>query len=131
MLLNDGTTTIELDDDLRWIDEFGFSPITQDIERTIGGAQVIQEGVLIKGRPITLSGGVGIWMPKSVIKSLHTMASQPNLTATLTMPDNTTFKVMFRRGEGSPISAEPVRRQTIETDDTMYENITLKLMEIA
>lgn len=132
MILNDGITTIELNDDLRWIDEFGFSPITQNIERTISGAQVIQEGVLIKGRPITLSGGVGVWMPKSVLNQLYDMAMQPNVTATLTMADGRVFKVTFNRnGTESPIRGEPVHRQTIESDATMYENITLKLMEIA
>lgn len=132
MILNDGTTTIELNDDLRWIDEFGFSPITQNIERTISGAQVIQEGFLIKGRPITLSGGVGVWMPKSVLNQLYDMAMQPNVTATLTMADGRVFKVTFNRnGTESPIRGEPVHRQTIESDATMYENITLKLMEIA
>lgn len=132
MLLSDGVTNIELNDDLRWIDEFGFSPVTQNIDRTISGAQVIQEGVLIKGRPITLSGGVGVWMPKSVMNQLYDMAMQPNVTATLTMADARVFKVTFsRNGTESPINGEPVHRQTIESDDTMYENITLKLMEIA
>lgn len=131
MLLNDGTTTITIDDDLEWVDEFSFIPVTQDVQRTIGGNQVIQEAALVKGRPITLSGGESVWMPKKVLKDLQTMMSQVGVVMTLTMPNSDTYKVIFRHGEGDVISGKPVHRQTVTSDDTMYHNVTLKLMEIA
>ena len=48
--------TITLPDDLLWINEFEWNPVKQNTERSLTGALLVQEGQLINGRPIFLSG---------------------------------------------------------------------------
>lgn len=48
--------TIDLPKDLEWEDETTWSPVEQSLEYSLTGALLIQEGVKLKGRTITLSG---------------------------------------------------------------------------
>lgn len=130
MQLTNGVVTIDLPDDLEWVDEFEHSPIEQDLQYTIGGNAVVQESAKVKGRPFTLVGGDQVWMTKSTVKQVYDMMVMLDQDVFLTMPDASVYKVIFRHAE-TPFSAFPVHRQTVTTDATMYNNITLKLMEIA
>lgn len=127
MQLTDGITTAVLPDDLEWTDEFSFTSITQDINRTIGGSLIISEGVLVKGKPITLVGGVNVWVKRSLVKQLYSMINLAGKTYVLTLPDLSTVNVIFDQDE--PMVAEPVFRQTIQTDDNEY-TLKLKFIEV-
>ena len=48
--------TITLPDDLLWINEFEWNPVKQTTKRSLTVALLVQEGQLINGRPIVLSG---------------------------------------------------------------------------
>ena len=100
--LTDGTTTVTLPDSMQWVDEFDFSPVTQDIQRTIGGGFIVQEGALSYGQPVTLQGGENVWTTREVIKQIQTLASVPNKALVLTLADGRTFNVIFRRDSGNP-----------------------------
>lgn len=116
---------IEFPQDLRWFDEFDWSPVAQSNPTyTIGGAMVIQKGIKTAGRPITL-GGEWAWLTRGQFKLLQSWASEPDLNMTLTHYDGTTYSVIFRNHEKA-IDCEPVNYQTPESDDDPYTgNINL------
>lgn len=49
-------TELHLSDDLLWTDEFEWSALAQaEPERTLSGAQVVQQSIKRAGRPVTLA----------------------------------------------------------------------------
>lgn len=130
MTLTDGTTTVVLPDDLQWVDEFDFSPVSQSVERTIGGSFIIEESPLLHGVPVTLQGGPEVWMEKQKLLDIQTLASVPGKEMELNLPDGRQLNVVFRRDNGNPFSGEPVRRQTITLPTVNYKNIVLRFYTI-
>lgn len=124
------TTTIDIGDDLEWIDEFQWQPVTQNIRRTIGGSFIVEEASQTFGRPITLQGGENVWLLRSVFDQIITLASVPDNTLTLTLTDGTVFSVIFRRDEGNPHQAEPLWRKRIQLDADYVKNITLRFYTV-
>ena len=47
--------TVSLEDGFLWSDEFEWKPKEQTVERAISGAAIIQEGIKVGARPITLT----------------------------------------------------------------------------
>ena len=52
--LSDGTTTLVLDPDLYWEDEFAWAAVEQSMTRGLTGRPIIQAALRHYGRPITL-----------------------------------------------------------------------------
>lgn len=130
MILTNGDISVTLPDDLEWIDEFEYEAVSQDVQPLIGGGQIVQESVLLSGRPLTLVGGDEVWAAKSEILKVQALRMIADVSMTLTLPDSREFNVMFRRTDPPAFNARPVHRQTVTTDDTMFSNLTLKLMEV-
>ncbi|MDC7806428.1 hypothetical protein PQS31_06265 [Luteimonas sp BLCC-B24] len=126
--------TIDLPDDVEWIDEFKWTPVAQQVEVTCGGALIVEESAQLKGRPITLrgvfDGRAGYALPtRAVIKQLHALASLPrSATLPLLLEDGRTFNVRFRHDDGMPLDAEPIRHIAPHIDSDWYA-FTLRLME--
>ena len=101
--------TITLPDDLLWINEFEWNPVEQTTERSLTGALLVQEGQLLHGRPIVLSGsGEAGWVSRLTVKNLFALSKAANKTMTLTLPDSRQFSVIFDRSNGSPVEAKQV-----------------------
>ena len=83
---------ITLPDDLRWTDEFSWSPVRQSAEPSLVGTLNIEESALQQGRPITLQG----YINRSTLLQLQTLAATPAQTHTLNH-NGTTYNVVFRR----------------------------------
>jgi hypothetical protein len=128
--LTDGTTTVTLPDSMQWVDEFDFSPVTQDVQRTIGGGFIVQEGSLSYGQPVTLQGGENVWTTRQVLKQIQTLASVPNKALVLTLADGRTFDVIFRRDNGNPFSAVPLWRKDVSVDADRVKRIVLRFYTI-
>ena len=107
--LSDGTTTLTLDPDLYWSDEFEWYEIEQAVERSLTGALIVDHGVRQDGRPITLDppDDAAAWMPRATLAQLQAWETNPALTLTLSLR-GTPFTVVFRRHDGAPIEARPV-----------------------
>lgn len=107
--LSDGTTTLVLDPDLAWTDEFDWAQVAQAIERSLTGALIVDVGVLDAGRPITLAPPAdnAAWMSRAALAQLRTWEAMPNLALTINLR-GTAFNVVFRRHDGLPIEAHPV-----------------------
>jgi len=122
--------SVELDDQFEWTDEFDWDAIAQEQERSVSGALLIQEGVKLYGRPITLKSNGGVWTKLSVVRSLEVLRDIPNKVMDLTMPDGRSFSVIFNRIDGAPLEATPLERRVAPSDDMLYE-ITLRLITVA
>ena len=129
-ILTDGVTTLNLPTSLEWIDEFDFSPVTQDVQRTIGGSFIIQEATLIKGQPITLQGGENVWMSRLDFITVQTLASVAGKELTLTLTDGRVFTVIFNRSSGNPFSAVSLWRKNIQEDTDKVKRVVLKFYTI-
>lgn len=107
--LSDGTTTLALDPDLLWEDEFGWAPVAQTVEHSVTGALIVDVGQRQAGRPITLvaederSG----WITRADMAQLQIWAGVPGKQLTLTL-HGVARAVLFRHHDGGPFDARPV-----------------------
>ena len=122
--------TLELDDQFEWIDEFTWDAVEQGQERTLTGALVVQEGLKLYGRPITLAANGGVWTPLSVVRQLEALRDQRGLVMPLTLPGGATHSVIFNRASGQALEAKPIERLVEPGPDELYE-ITLRLITVA
>lgn len=122
--------TLELDDQFEWIDEFTWDAVEQGQERTLTGALVVQEGLKLYGRPITLAANGGVWTPLSVVRQLEALRDQRGLVMPLTLPGGATHSVIFNRASGQALEARPLERLVEPGPDEPYE-ITLRLITVA
>lgn len=126
---------IDLSGDLQWIDEFNWTPVTQQVEVTFGGSLVIEESAQVTGRPITLQGrlegnlGFAV-VERSTIKDLRALAAAPlSSPLTLTLHDGRSFQVRFNYAAGNPVDAKPYRHIVPSLDADWYE-LTLRLLQV-
>lgn len=121
---------IELDDDFHWINEFEHNPIEQKQEHSLTGALLIQEGVKLYARRIELRSDGGVWTPLSVVRQLEALRDQPSFPMKLMLGDGREFYVIWDRTNGSPLSAEPLWRETYPATDSEYL-VNLRLITVA
>lgn len=104
--LTDGTTTLALDADLLWDDEFTWAPVEQAVEYSLTGALVVDTAARQSGRPITLrneddrSG----WITRGDMAQLQSWAAAPGQQLTLTLR-GTAYTVIFRHHGAGPFEA--------------------------
>ena len=126
--------TVTLPPDLRWSDEIGWTSVQRTAERSLTGALIIQEGVKLKGRPITLEAKSEeqgyVWMDRTTLLALKTLEETPGWSGTLTLADARTFTVSFRE---DGLIADPVIHQTASTANALTAlpyTFTLQLMTV-
>jgi len=121
---------IDLPDQLIWIDELNWSPVTQKIDKSLSGALIIQEAAQIKGQPITLAGGHNSnWITRATLNLLKTKVNTPDLEMTLSF-HGTDYTVKFARSANkSPIESKEIR-ETSEPDDDHFYSFIIFLMEV-
>lgn len=122
--------SLELDDQFEWVDEFEWDAVAREQERSVSGALLIQEGVKLHGRPITLKANGGVWTTLSVVRSLEVLRDIPNKVMGLTLPDGRAFSVVFNRVDGAPLEVTPLERLVDPDDDHLYD-VNLRLITVA
>lgn len=123
---------VSLPGDLRWSDEFNWTPVARSAEYSLTGALIIEEAVRQAGQPITLeaqSESQGyIWLERATLLTLKTLAETPAWTGTLTLADGRAFVVAFRE---DGLTAAPVMHQTASSDlPTLPYTVTIKLQTV-
>lgn len=84
--LTHASTTIELPDQLVWLDEFDWQPVQHDVEYSLTGALLVDVGVRQAGRPITLEGWDDrAWITRDVVQQLNALAALPAITMQLAL----------------------------------------------
>ncbi|SDH49590.1 hypothetical protein [Pseudomonas panipatensis] len=122
--------SVELDDQFEWVDEFTWDAVAQEQERSVAGVLLVQEGIKLHGRPITLQSNGGVWTPLSVVRQLEVLRDQRLRVMPLTLPDGRSFSVIFNRADGAPLEATQLFRTVNPGPDEPYE-VTLRLITVA
>lgn len=115
----------------RWTDEFDWATVKSAAEYSITGALIIDQGMRLAGRPITLEASdEGGWkdMTRAVVIQLRELTTQAGQPFLLTLADGRQFTVVFRPGE-EPFSARPLADRENPPADWPYI-ITLRLTEV-
>jgi len=103
-----GATTLALDPDLQWTDEFAWAATEQSVSRSLTGALLVQVGTRQAGRPITLAASDSAgWMTRAAMTQLRAWADVPGQVMTLTLR-GVALPVMFRHHDGGPFDAAPL-----------------------
>lgn len=128
--LSAGGTTLTLDPDLYWEDEYSWSPVEQSVDRTVTGALIVQAAARLSGRPITLRpfDDRSAWMPRTDVAQLRAWANVPGQVLTLNF-DGTAYRVLFRHHEGSAMTADPVVFYS-DPDSADWLLVTLRFMTV-
>lgn len=122
--------SVALDDQFEWVDEFDWDPVAQVQERSVMGLLLVQEGVKVHGRPITLQSNGGVWTPLSVVRQLEVLRDQPGRVMPLVLPDGREFSVIFDRTQGAPLTAKQIHRTVNPGPDEPYD-VNLRLITVA
>lgn len=129
--LSDGVVTLDLDPDLFWSDEFGWSSVSQTRTRGITGSLIVQSAALAGGRPITLEApdDDSAWMARSTLDQLSSWAGVPELQLVLTLRGESR-EVQFRHDDETPaVSARPVLHFNDVVASDWYL-VTVRFMEV-
>ena len=126
---NDTGAVIGFDQDMLWPDEFTWSGIAQTQPvYTLSGAVLVQQGMKLAGRPITLSAD-WVWHTRETVVALQEWSYVPGLKMLLKHYDGRQFNVCFRYHDGSMTNVEPVRYSTPEQGSDKY-TLSLQLMTV-
>ena len=115
---------------LEWVDEFDWDAVAQEQERSLAGNLIVQEGVKVHGRPITLASNGAAWFLLSLVRQLEVLRDEPGRVMPLVLPDGREFSVIFNRTAGAALEAKPLWRQVNPGPDALYE-LTIRLITVA
>lgn len=115
---------------MEWVDEFEWDPVAQEQDRSLTGAPMIQEGVKLYGRPITLESNDGAWFTLATVRALEALRDQIGKVMLLTLPTGATHYVTWNRVAGAPVVAKQLFREPIPGPDDVYL-LTLRLITVA
>lgn len=121
--------SLELDDQFEWIDEFDWSAVAQESERSLGGQLLVQGGQKVYGRPITLASNGGVWTELQTVRALEVLRDQFGRVMPLQLPDGREFSVIFNHEAGPPLQCTPIERQVNPAATALYE-ITIRLLTV-
>lgn len=119
---------VELPRGMLWTDEFTWVAVERSVERSITGAQVVDQAAKVAGRSITLQGvrDQG-WIRRATLLAVQALADVPGATYTLKLADGREFEVMF--APENPIEAEPISRPELPASTHPYV-ATLRLLTV-
>lgn len=125
-------TTLPLDPDLYWSDEYQYSPVEQSVDASLTGSLIIQEDgdADRPGRPITLEpeDDFSAWMIREDLDTLRAWSTISGAEFELTIR-GVARAVKFRHVDKPAVSAKPVVHFSDAAPGDYYL-VTLKFMEI-
>lgn len=119
---------VPLDGDMVWVDEFNWPTVVRASEYSLSGALIVDSGMRLAGRPITLAGSAdGGWVTRATVDALRVLASALPGQYVLTLADSRSFNVIFAPDE--PLVANQVVDLSDPAVDWWYI-ATVKLIEV-
>ncbi|EXI72697.1 MAG: hypothetical protein AW07_03142 [Candidatus Accumulibacter sp. SK-11] len=119
---------ISLDADMIWVDEFNWPTVIRTTEYALTGALIVDSGLRLAGRPITLQGDQsGGWITRATVDALRVKASELPGEFVLSLADGRSFNVIFAPED--PIKAEPIF-PIRDPDAAFWYVATIKLIEV-
>lgn len=114
---------------LQWTDRYAFTPVAQEVKRTLGGVPVVFSQGLTGGRPVTLEATEETgWLTYSMLQSVIAMASVPGAVYTLDFHGET-LSVVFAAHENPAIDLKPLQPRAVPQPMDYYIG-TIKLMTV-
>lgn len=103
-----------------WSDEFGWNPVEKSLEYSVTGAALIDAGVRLAGRPITLQGEADAgWIKRGGLVALQALnAGDPVGEHALVLADGRSFTVQF--APGLAVEGKPLARPELPAEDYPY-----------
>ena len=116
--------------ELRWVDEFAWTSIVSNSERTLQGVNIVESSQFAgqSGRSIILESDQA-WITKTNLETLHTWSKILGKEMTLTLQGGTAYTVRFNHDDSEPITAEQVKQIAELADDDEYI-LTLKFLVV-
>lgn len=97
-----------LPDGLQWQDRYEWTPVAQEVVRTLSGKQVLFCATLTGGQPVTLEAESQVaWIEKNTLNSIAEMAMQTGAIFTLEW-EGELMSVVFRHHEPPVINVTPI-----------------------
>ncbi|OGA56738.1 MAG: hypothetical protein A2710_03835 [Burkholderiales bacterium RIFCSPHIGHO2_01_FULL_64_960] len=129
-----GSTTLELPEDLLWVNEFRWSAVAQSTERSLTGALLVDAAPRVGGRLITLAGSEdSAWILRSGMETLLAWAALPEQQFTLTH-NGVARTVIFDHGtaeeSGAIKQVEPVIDYSDPEPSDYYCSLELNFLEV-
>ena len=123
------STTLTLPDDLLWADEFTWQPVEQRTEYSITGALLVQSGVRVAGRPITLAAedAASGWFLRSMLDQIKTWAAVPEAEFTLAYR-GANHTVIWRHQDTAVDASPVVFYNDVQSSD--FYRATLRFLEV-
>ncbi|MTI12700.1 hypothetical protein [Sansalvadorimonas verongulae] len=112
------------------MNEFDWSPVAQEQERSLTGALVVSESLKSYGRSIVLGDGENGWLTRAEVDALFALSEQVGKKMALTLPGGRSFTVIFDRADGPPIEAQQLFPLTTPTDRDIY-TVVMRLLTVA
>lgn len=132
--LANGATTLALPPDLIWVDRLTWSPVTQNTERSITGALIVDAAARVGGRSITLQGdGDSAWIALSMLQTLRTWSETPGLQMQLTWGLEPARTVIFDHGSDETSNAMAMQAVVAYSDPQgadYYCDLALRFLEV-
>ncbi|MDG9925431.1 MULTISPECIES: hypothetical protein [unclassified Pseudomonas] len=115
---------------LEWVDRYEWDAVEQTQERSLAGNLILQEGVKVYGRPITLASNAAAWFTLAKVRELEVLRDQVGKVMLLTLPDGEQHHVTWNRTAGAPVQAVPLFRRVVYQLDDLF-TLTLRLITVA
>jgi len=97
---------VTLNSELLWTDRWNFSPVAQEVNRTIGGNVVTFSATLSQGQPITLIANERRgWFTKTMVDAVKALADVAGATYSFQF-DTEIFTVQFRHEDDPAVEFE-------------------------
>ena len=126
------SAVIELDDELYPTDEHNWSPVVATTDYTLSGSLVVQQGVRLAGKPITLQSQEDLgWLTRATVNALRAECAKPNMFFRLDYIADDSIqrvKVMFDHAK-NPIEATPLKGFISPRADDFFL-VTLRFIEV-
>jgi hypothetical protein len=123
------STTLTLPDDLLWTDEFAWTPVTVSSSYSAGGSLLINRGVKLAGRPITLQGGATwAWMDRTTALALLDWVAISGAQFTLSYR-SVSYTVKFSPN-AAPLEVSPVVDYT-DPDGSDFYFATMRFVVVS
>lgn len=122
--------SIQIPRGMVWTDEFGWSRVEKSLEYSVTGAALIDAGVRLAGRPISLQGEVDAgWIKRGTLAALQALAdADPTAEFALVLADGRSFTVQFAPGV-LPVEGKPIARPELPVENYPY-TATVRLITV-
>jgi len=119
---------ITLPEGLRWDNEYEWTPVAQESQRSLTGAVVLTSGVKLKGRSIILAGDTSsVYISRLDLRVLEALLPS-NPTMSLVIGGRAAIDVIFDHA-ATPIVSSPLFAYWVEQDDDQF-NLQLKFLTV-